>query len=168
MSKIQREIEMPLNGREALQLQYMAYLVNALKEGERAFEKRLRLMGVNWRFKGLTKQAENLYLSIRRTLPEALERRFVGTLNLQKLYIVTRGGATDPTGDLTVVPRKALLGILTTASKECLLCEDNPEDRRNCPYRKAIKDLSLVDLSRVEDNGICMGKQFNWEENSDV
>lgn len=162
------EYKAPLNGREAINLQYLAYLINAMKESEKAMEKRLRVMGVFWRFKGLVKQADNLYMKLRKTLPEALERRFVGVLNMQTLYIVTKGGAVDPTGDLTVVPRKALLGILTTASKECMLCDGSHEDRRKCPYRKAIKDLSLVDLSKVEDNGICMGKQFDWEENSDV
>ena len=168
MTKITRQIEMPLTGRETLYLQYLAYLVNTFKEGERPFEKRLRLMGDFWRFKGLAKQAENLYMKLRRTLPMAVENRFVGLLNMQKLYIVTKGGATDPTGDLTVVPRTALLGILTTASKECLICDGTPEDRRKCPYRKAIKDLCLPDLSHAEDYGECLGKYFNWEEQSDV
>jgi hypothetical protein len=137
-------------------------------EGIEIFEKRTRIMGIFWRFKGLAKQADRIYRAIRKTLPEDVEERFVGTLNLQKLYIVTRRGAVDPTGDFTVVPRKALLGILTTASKECLLCDGSNEDRRKCPYRRAIKDLCLPDLSRAEDNGICLGKQFKWEENSDV
>ena len=162
------DFKMPLNGKEALQLQYLAYLVNTMKEGLDIFEKRTRVMGLFWRFKGLAKQADNLYKAIRKTLPEDVEQRFVGTLNLQKLYIVTRGGATDPTGDFTVVPRKALLGILTTASKECLLCDGSHEDRRKCPYRRAIKGLCLPDLSHAEDNGICLGKQFKWEANSDV
>lgn len=162
------DIKIPMNGKEVLYLQYLAYLVNAVKEGADVFEKRTRIMGIFWRFKGLAKQAEKIYMMIRKTLPEDVERRFVGTLNLQKLYIVTKGGAVDPTGDFTVVPRKALLGILTTASKECMLCDGTNEDRRKCPYRRAIKDLCLPDLSRVEDNGICLGKQFKWEENSDV
>ena len=162
------DIKIPMNGKETLYLQYLAYLVNAMKEGSEVFEKRTRVMGIFWRFKGLAKQAERIYMMIRKTLPEDVERRFVGSLQLQKLYIVTRGGAVDPTGDFTIVPRKALLGILTTASKECMLCDGTNEDRRKCPYRRAIKDLCLPDLSRVEDNGICLGKQFKWEENSDV
>lgn len=156
--------QMPLNGKEALYLQYLAYLTNAMKESETVFEKRMRVNGFFWRFKGLSKQACNLYMKLRKTLPEAVENRFVGMLNLQQLYIVTRGGAVDPTGDFTVVPRKALLGILTTASKECVLCDGGHEDRRKCPYRRAIKDLCLPDLSHVEDNGICLGKQFDWSD----
>lgn len=158
----------PLNGKEALNLQYLAYLVSALKEDETVFKTRLSKIGEYWRFKGLSKQAENLYNKLRKTLPTPLEIRFMAILDMQKLYIVTKGGATDPTGDLTVVPRKALIGILVTASKECILCDGSHEDRRKCPYRRAIKDLSLVDLSKVENNGICLGKQFDWEANSDV
>lgn len=162
------DIKIPMNGKETLYLQYLAFLTNAVIEGTDVFEKRTRAMGIFWRFKGLAKQAERIYRAIRKTLPEDVEERFVGTLNLQKLYIVTRRGAVDPTGDFTVVPRRALLGILTTASKECMLCDGTNEDRRKCPYRRAIKDLCLPDLSHVEDNGICLGKQFKWEENSDV
>lgn len=168
MSDTNAPIKSPMNGKEILSLQYLAYLVNTLKEGEETLEKRLRVNGIFWRFKGLAKQADNLYMTLRKTLPEAKESQFVGTLNLQKLYIVTRGGAVDPTGDYTVVPRTALLGILTTASKECYLCDGTHEDRRKCAYRRAIKDLCMPDLSRVEDNGVCLGKQFLWEANSDV
>lgn len=162
------DIRMPLNGRECLALQYMAYLVNNLQEADEHLRKRMRVMGIYWRFKGLAKQADNLYRKLRSTLPVDKEIQFQGMLNMQKLYIVTKRGAVDPTGDFTVVPRTALLGILTTASKECLLCDGTNEDRRKCPYRRAIKDLCLPDLSHVEDNGVCLGKQFKWEENSDV
>lgn len=162
------DFKMPMNGKEVLQLQYLAYLVNTMIEGTEIFEKRTRKMGIFWRFKGLAKQADNLYRAIRKTLPKGVEERFVCTLNLQKLYIVTKGGAVDPTGDFTVVPRRALLGILTTASKECLLCDGSSEERRKCPYRRAIKDLCLPDLSHAEDNGICLGKKFKWEANSGV
>lgn len=159
---------MPLNGKESLWLQYFAYFVNALNDPEEPMKKRFNVMGKNWRFKGLAKQALNLYEDILVTLPEDKYRQFMACLKMQRLYIVTNRAATDPTGDYTVVPRRALLGILGTASKECLLCDGGHEDRRKCPYRRAIKDLCLPDLSNVEDNGICLGKQFKWEENSDV
>ena len=167
MTEPAKPIQSPLNGKEAVSLQYMAYLISAMKEAETVLEKRMRVNGIFWRFKGLVKQADNLYMKLRKTLPRDVEERFVGMLNLQTLYVVTRGGAVDPTGDFTVVPRKALLGILTTASKECMLCDGTHQDRKKCPYRKAIKDLCLPDLSHVEDNGICLGKQFDWRD-SDV
>lgn len=160
--------KMPLNGKEALWLNYFAYLINTLTDPEEPMKKRFNAMGKYWRFKGLAKQASNLYKDLCRTLPEDKLRHFNACLNMQRLYVVTNRAATDPTGDYTVVPRRALLGILSTASKECLLCDGGHEDRRKCPYRRAIKDLCLPDLSKAEDNGVCLGKQFKWEEESNV
>ena len=153
-----------LRGREANLLQFF-FLFRRIMLDDPALDSRFSACGILWRYKGLVKQFDNMLKEIFRSIPEEKREQFRRTVNMQELYVATRGGAVDPTGDLMVVPRKAMLKILGTASKECMLCDGSNEDRRKCEYRRAIKKMVITDLSLSEKDGICMGKKFDWEGN---
>ena len=155
-------IEMPLRGREATQLSFMWSLYKVLRD-DQSLKSRMASIGLWWRYKGLLKQLENMCRACFNTVPDEAYRRFDAALQMQDIQVVVRGGAVDSTGDYMAVPRSAMLDVLSVASKECLLCDGGHQDKKKCLYRKAIKKLCLPDLSHAEDNGICMGKQFDWK-----
>lgn len=155
-------VEMPLRGSEATQLQFFWSLIKTLRDN-RTLKPRMSALGIWWRYRGLLRQAENMCRDCFRSMPQETYERFEAAMELQELRIVTRGGAVDASGDYMVVPRAAMIDVLHTASKECMLCDGSGEERRKCSYRKAVKKLCLPDLSHVEDNGICLGKQFDWK-----
>ena len=152
----------PLRGGESDQLRVLFFLRRVLLD-DRYLDGRLKRMKIFWRYRGLVAQMDSMIRDIVNTVPPDVWERFKQTMDMQEMKIVTRGGAVDPSGNLIVVPKTALFRICNQASKECYLCEDTVSYRANCPYRKALKDISLLNLSPLENNGICMGKQIDWE-----
>ena len=152
----------PLRGREATQMKFLFFLRHVVAE-DQSLKPRMQAMKIWWRFCGLNKQLDTIMHQLIETVPQPKRDQFLRTMDMQELFVTARGGAVDPSGDLMVVPRKAFLKVLSTASKECMLCDGEPNERKKCPYRRAIKDLVLTDLSLSEDDGICMGKKMDWE-----
>lgn len=156
------DLNIPLSGREATQLQFFWSLVKTLRD-DTTLKYRMSKIGIWWRYRGLLRQAENMCRECFRSMPQETYDRFDAAMQMQDLKIVTRGGAVDASGDYMVVPRAAMIDVLHTASKECMLCDASNAERKKCPYRKAIKKLVLPDLSHAEDDGICLGKKFDWK-----
>ena len=109
-------VEMPLRGSEATQLQFFWSLIKTLRDN-RTLKPRMSALGIWWRYRGLLRQAENMCRDCFRSMPQETYERFEAAMELQELRIVTRGGAVDASGDYMVVPRAAMIDVLHTASK---------------------------------------------------
>lgn len=96
---------------------------------------------------------------------EPSKRERINTIwSQQELRVVNSSQAVDPTGDMVMVPKEAILYMGQHCQKEsCAICMGNNNDRKDCLFRKGMKALALPDLRRLEkQSGKCMGNLFDW------
>ena len=154
----------PLENGEAIQLQYMHSLYKCIN-GDETLKHRLSALGKWWRYKGLAKQLRNLFDDAWNSLDPVTQYKLNASFSRQELRIVTIGDV-DTSGDMVVIPRTALVSLSHALQKEkCSICMGNNNDKKDCEYRKALKQMSLPDLRKAEKKyGKCMGQIFSWEE----
>lgn len=78
--------------------------------------------------------------------------------------MVNSASAVDPTGDMVMVPKEAILFMGQHCQKEsCAICMGNHAEKKDCLFRRGMVALSLPDLRKIEkQSGKCMGKLFDW------
>lgn len=154
---------MPIEGRELGQLQFLYSLYRVLKDDE-SLKPRLSSVGLWWRYRGLLKQLHNLFDAAWQTLPPEKRDRINRIWSQQELRVVNSAAAVDPTGDMVMVPKTAILYMGQHCQKEsCAICMGNHAERKDCLFRRGMVDLALPDLRKIEkQSGKCMGKLFDW------
>ena len=156
---------MPLHGAEVTQLQFFHGLYRCLKD-ENALDERLKSINMLWRYKGIMKQLGGMFDALWKTVePEKRDRMNV-IWSQQELRIVNSSQAVDPTGDMMMIPKSAIVNMARELQKEkCSICMGTNNDRKDCMYRRAIIEMSIPDIRREEKkSGKCMGKLFSWED----
>lgn len=159
----QKPIEMPIEGRELTQLQFLYSLYRTVKDDE-SLKPRLSALGLWWRYRGLLKQLHNLFDAVWRTLPADKRERINRIWSQQELRIVNASSAVDPTGDMIMIPKEAVLLMGRHCQRQsCDMCLGAHSDRKDCDFRRGMAALSLPDLRKIEkQSGKCMGKLFDW------
>ena len=154
----------PIENGEPTQLQYMHSLYKCMS-GDESLKPRFSSLGKWWRYKGLIKQLHNLFDDAWNTLDPVTQYKLNAAFERQELRIVTVG-SIDTTGDMVVIPRTALIKLSHALQKEkCSICMGNNNDKKDCEFRKALKQMSIPDLRRYEKQyGKCMGQIFSWED----
>lgn len=156
---------MPLHGAEVTQMQFIHSLFRCLKD-ENSLDERLKSIGLLWRYKGIMKQLANMFDALWKTVePEKRERMNI-IWSQQELRIVNSSQAVDPTGDMMMIPKAAIVNMAKELQKEkCSICMGTNNDRKDCVYRRAMIEMSIPDIRREEKkSGKCMGKLFSWED----
>lgn len=156
---------MPLHGSEVTQMQFIHSLYKCLKD-ENSLESRLKSIGMWWRYKGLVTQLANMFDALWKTVEPEKRVRMNMIWEQQELRIVNGSQAVDPTGDLMMIPKTAIVNMARELQKEkCAICMGNNNDRKDCMFRRAMVDMAIPDIRREEKkSGKCMGHLFNWEE----
>lgn len=154
---------MPIEGQELTQLQFMYSLYRVLKDDD-SMKTRLSSIGVWWRYRGLLKQLHGIFDAAWKTIPPEKRERINRIWSQQELRVVNSSAAVDPTGDMVMVPKEAILFMGQHCQKEsCSICMGNNADRKDCSFRRGMVELSLPDLRKLEkQSGKCMGKLFDW------
>lgn len=154
---------MPIEGRELEQLQFIYSLYRVLKDDE-SLKPRLSSVGLWWRYRGLLKQLHNLFDAAWKTIPPEKRERINRIWSQQELRVVNSSSAVDPTGDMVMVPKTAILYMGQHCQKEsCSICMGSHTERKDCLFRRGMVELSLPDLRKIEkQSGKCMGKLFDW------
>lgn len=160
---------MPIDGQELEDLQFVYSLYRVLKDSE-SLKPRLSSIRLWWRYRGILKQLHNIFDAAWRTIPPDKRDRINRIWSQQELRVVNSASAVDPTGDMVMVPKQAILYMGQHCQKEaCSICMGNNADRKDCLFRRGMVALSLPDLRKYEkQSGKCMGKLFDWRENHDA
>ena len=156
---------MPINGTELSDLQFMYSLYRVLKDSE-ALKPRLASLRMWWRWRGLLKQLHVIFDSVWRTIDPEKRERINRIWSQQELRVVNQSSAIDPTGDMVMIPKRAVLFMGQHCQREsCAACMGNNNDRKDCQFRRGMVELSLPDLRKLEkQSGKCMGKLFDWRD----
>lgn len=156
---------MPIEGRELCQMQFFYSLYRVLKDDD-SMKPRLSSIRLWWRYRGALKQLHNIFDAAWKTLPPEKRERINRIWSQQELRVVNSTSAVDPTGDMIMIPKTAVLNMGQHCQKEsCSICMGNNSDRKNCLFRRGMVELSLPDLRREEKkSGKCMGKLFDWSD----
>ena len=140
----------PIEGRELSQLQFLYSLYRVLKDDD-SLKPRLSSVGMWWRYKGILKQLHNLFDAAWRTLPPDKRERINRIWSHQELRIVNSSSAVDPTGDMLMVPKRAILLMGQHCQQEsCAMCFGTNAERKDCKFRRGMVELSLPDLRKLE------------------
>ena len=159
----EQEKMMPIEGTELSQMQFLYSLYRVLKDDE-SMKPRLSSLGLWWRYKGLLSQLHSLFDAAWHTIPKEKRERINRIWSQQELRVVNSASAVDPTGDMVMIPKSAVLHMGQHCQKEsCAICMGTNADRKDCLFRRGMAELSLPDLRREEKkSGKCMGKLFDW------
>lgn len=154
---------LPIQGMELSQLQFIYSLYRVLADDD-SLKPRLQSLGKYWRWRGLLKQLHNLFDDLWHTIEPEKRSRINTIWNQQELRVVNSSQAVDPTGDMVMVPKEAILYMGQHCQQEaCAICMGNHNDRRDCLFRRGMTKLALPDLRKLEkQSGKCMGKLFGW------
>lgn len=154
---------MPIEGQELTQLQFVYSLYRVLKDDE-SLKPRFSSIRMWWRYRGLLKQLHNMFDAVWQTIPPEKRDRINRIWGQQELRVVNCASAVDPTGDMIMIPKTAVLHMGQHCQKEsCAIFMGNHADRQNCLFRRGMVELSLPDLRKEEKkSGKCMGKLFDW------
>lgn len=153
----------PVDGRETTQLQFMYSLYRTLKD-DSSLQPRMQYIGLWWRYRGILKQLGNMFDAVWKTIEPSKRDRINLIWSQQELRIVNSSQAVDPTGDMMMIPRSAIVSMARLCQREkCDVCLGTNNDRKDCAFRRAMVDMAIPDLRKVEKQcGKCMGKLFDW------
>lgn len=162
---MEKEKYMPIQGMELCQLQFVYSLYRTLKDDE-SLKPRLQSLGLWWRWRGLLAQLYTLFDQLWHTIDPDKRQRINTIWSQQELRVVNSSQAVDPTGDMIMIPRKAITKMGAHCQTEsCNICMGSHKDRQDCLFRRAMVEMSLPDLRRLEkQSGKCMGKLFDWRD----
>lgn len=156
---------LPIHGTELVQMQFFYSLYRCLADDD-SMKPRLSALGLWWRYRGLLKQAHSLFDAAWHTIDPEKRNRLNTIWSQQELRVVNSSQAVDPTGDMVMVPKRAILLMGQHCQAEsCAICMGSHADRKDCLFRRGMVALSLPDLRKIEkESGKCMGKLFDWSE----
>lgn len=155
---------LPIEGGEMLQLQFLHSLYRCMKDDD-SLKRRFVFIGNKWwRYRGMIKQLHNLFDELWRTIEPEKRDRINAVWSNQELRIVNSNQPVDPTGDLMMVPKAAVMYMAQDLQKEkCAMCFGGHNDRKDCQFRRAMLDLAIPDLRREEKrSGKCVGHIYDW------
>lgn len=160
-----RETYLPINGTELEQLQFVYSLYRVLKDDD-SLKPRFSSLNLWWRWRGLLKQLHTLFDAAWHTIEPEKRNRINRIWSQQELRVVNQSQAVDPTGDMIMIPKAAILHMGQHCQGEsCAMCFGGHNDRKDCLFRRGMVELSLPDLRKLEkQSGKCMGKLFDWRE----
>lgn len=156
---------MPINGQELEDLQFVYSLYRALKDSE-SLKERMTSIKMWWRWRGILKQLHGVFDATWRTIPPEKRDRINRIWSQQELRVVNSSTAVDPTGDMIMIPKKAVILMGQHCQEEsCAICMGTNNERKDCLFRRGMVELSLPDLRKIEKkSGKCMGKLFDWRD----
>lgn len=156
---------MPIQGEELEQLQFMYSLYRTLKDSE-ALKPRFSKIRLWWRYRGMLKQLHGMFDAAWKTIPPEKRERINRIWSQQEMRVVNSASAVDPTGDMVMVPKQAILYMGQHCQKKaCDICMGDHQERKDCLFRRGMVELSLPDLRKLEKkSGKCMGKLFDWRD----
>lgn len=160
---MEKEKYMPIQGMELSDLQFAYSLYLVLKDSE-SLKPRLQSIGLWWRWRGIFAQLYTLFDKLWHTIEPEKRQRINTIWSQQELRVVNSSQAVDPTGDMVMIPKAVITKLGAHCQKEsCTICMGSHQDRKDCLFRRAMKEMSLPDLRKLEkEYGKCMGKLFDW------
>lgn len=160
---MEKEKYMPIQGMELIDLQFVYSLYRVLKDSE-SLKPRLQSIGLWWRWRGILAQLYTLFDKLWHTIDPEKRQRINTIWSQQELRVVNSSQAVDPTGDMVMIPKAVITKLGAHCQKEsCTICMGSHQDRKDCLFRRAMKEMSLPDLRKLEkEYGKCMGKLFDW------
>lgn len=153
----------PVGGRELTQLQFMHSLLRCLKDDD-SLKPRLQSIGKWWRYRGLLANVARLFDDVWHTIEPVKRQKINNIWAQQELRIVNKNAPVDTSGDLITIPKSALCKMAQKLQDDaCGMCFGTHQERKDCEFRRALVELSLIDLRKDEKRtGKCMGHLFNW------
>lgn len=153
----------PIEGTELTQLQFVYSLYRCLKDDE-SLKPRLQSIGMWWRYKGLISNLYQMFDALWQTIEPAKRNRINTIWACQELRIVNTSAPVDPTGDMMIVPKSAIVHMAQAAQDaKCGICMGFHSQRRDCLFRRSMVELAIPDLRKHEkQSGKCMGQLFDW------
>lgn len=155
----------PINGQELEDLQFFYSLYKVLKDSDN-LKPRLSSIRLWWRYRGLFRQMSSIFAAVWETIEPEKRDRINRIWSQQELRVVNSSTAVDPTGDMIMIPKKAVILMGQHCQKEaCSICMGTNNERKDCLFRRGMVELSLPDLRKIEKkSGKCMGKLFDWRD----
>ena len=151
---MEKEKYMPIQGMELCQLQFVYSLYRTLKDDE-SLKPRLQSLGLWWRWRGLLSQLFTLFDKLWHTIDPEKRNRINTIWSQQELRV-----------DMIMIPKTAVTKMGAHCQAEsCNICMGSHQDRKDCLFRRAMVEMSLPDLRKLEKQyGKCMGKLFDWRD----
>lgn len=147
----------PMKSGEPGDVQLMFGIWNSLDSPmQKRLEKRLRDCGQWANYRMMTALSEKVFNGLMETVPPDKAARFLMQLGNQELRVCPIGNVQTRKGFVLLEEEHLRDLLINGLQNSCLLCDGTNQDRKDCKFRKIIKDVCMFECE--ESAAQCRGQ----------